>query len=89
MQPKTDFAIIPDRESIASVDRDIRFFPSETKSPQDLSLEQIETWNRDGYLGPLDVYSKSESRASERTSMACSMIRSQKARTVTQSAALI
>ena len=60
MQPQTDFAIIPDRESIASVDRDIQFFRSETNSPQVLSLQQIETWNRDGYLGPLDVYSDAE-----------------------------
>lgn len=56
MQQETDFAIIPDRESIASVDREIRFFPSDTTVPKCLSVQQIETWNRDGYLGPLDVY---------------------------------
>ena len=59
MQPTTEFAIIPDRQSIASVDRDIRFFPSATKHPQVLRPEDIETWNRDGYLGPLDVYDES------------------------------
>lgn len=54
------FAIIPDRESISSVDRDIRFFPtavrSESGRPKNLSSADIQTWNRDGYLGPLDVY---------------------------------
>lgn len=60
MQPKTDFDIIPDRKSIASVAREIRFFPSENPTPRSLSTEQIATWNRDGYLGPLDVYSAEE-----------------------------
>jgi len=56
MQQPTQFAIIPDRESIASVQRDIRFFPTANDSPGLLSPGEIETWNRDGYLGPLDVY---------------------------------
>lgn len=57
MQQQTDFAIIPDRKSIASVDREIDFFPTSNNTPQSLSPEQVETWNQDGYLGPLDVYS--------------------------------
>ncbi|MGI9474741.1 MAG: phytanoyl-CoA dioxygenase family protein [Rubripirellula sp.] len=60
MQPPTEFAIIPDRKSIASVERDIRFFPTENESPQLLTDEQIANWNRDGYLGPLDVYDSGE-----------------------------
>ncbi len=56
VQPPTEFAIIPDRDSIGTVQRDIRFFPSSNPSPQFLSQDDIETWNRDGYLGPLDVY---------------------------------
>ena len=50
------FEIIPDRQSIAKVDRDIRFFPSQVDQPQCLSVGDIEAWNRDGYLGPLDVF---------------------------------
>ena len=57
MQPQTDFDIIPDRESIATVQREIRFFPAVNDSPRALSTDDIATWNRDGYLGPLDVYS--------------------------------
>ncbi|QDT04408.1 Phytanoyl-CoA dioxygenase (PhyH) [Rubripirellula lacrimiformis] len=56
MQSTNDFAIIPDRESIATVERDIRFFPSKNETPAVLERDQIEAWNRDGYLGPLDVY---------------------------------
>lgn len=55
MKSPTQYAIIPDRQSIATVQRDIRFFPTENAAPKVLSDEQIEAWNRDGYLGPLDV----------------------------------
>ena len=58
MQPKTDFAIIPTRKSISTVEREIRFFPTDNQSPQSLSVDQIEAWNRDGYLGPLDAYDR-------------------------------
>jgi non-heme Fe2+,alpha-ketoglutarate-dependent halogenase len=56
MDQADTFAIIPDRESIATVQRDIRFFPTTNLEPQSLSAADIETWNLDGYLGPLDVY---------------------------------
>lgn len=59
MQPPANFAIIPDRAAIASVNRDIRFFPTTTTQPRTLSKSDIEAWNRDGYLGPLDVYDES------------------------------
>ena len=59
MQQPTDFAIIPDRDSIASVERDIRFFPTQNGAPKALGAEQIQSWNADGYLGPLDVYDTS------------------------------
>lgn len=55
---QTKFDIIPTLDEIASVDRDIRFFPSTTTSPRSLTISDIEDWNRDGYLGPLDVYDR-------------------------------
>jgi non-heme Fe2+,alpha-ketoglutarate-dependent halogenase len=56
MQQQTDFAIIPDRNAIASVEREIGFVSTANESPDTLSPAQAESWNRDGYLGPLDVY---------------------------------
>ncbi len=56
MQPTENFAIIPDRQSIATVEREIRFFPTVNKQPDVLTLQDIEAWNRDGYLGPLEIY---------------------------------
>ncbi len=57
---QTDFAIIPTRDEIASVEREIRFFPSTTTSPRMLSREQLASWNNDGYLAPLDVLTPDE-----------------------------
>jgi len=57
---QTDFAIIPTREEIASVERDIRFFPSSTADPQSLTPDQVCQWNEDGYLAPLDVLNSAE-----------------------------
>jgi non-heme Fe2+,alpha-ketoglutarate-dependent halogenase len=59
-QPQTDFAIIPTRDEIASVERDIRFFPAVTTAPRSLSPEQVRAWNADGYLAPLDVLNPEE-----------------------------
>ncbi len=60
MNQQTDFAIIPDRESINSVERDIRFYPTSNDSPKVLAESDIQRWNDDGYLGPLDVYDDAE-----------------------------
>lgn len=60
MQPQTDFSIIPTRESIATVERDIRFFPTVNDSPHLLTSRDLQDWNRDGYLGPLEVYDETE-----------------------------
>ena len=60
MQEKTDFAIIPDQDSIQTLDREIRFFPSECSSPKALSSEQLATWNTEGYIGPVDVFDTEE-----------------------------
>src|SRR5690606_10301385 len=60
MQQQTDFAIIPTRAEIATVEREIRFFPSSTINPQALRPEDIRAWNADGYLAPLDALSPQE-----------------------------
>ncbi|MBB3206379.1 hypothetical protein FHS27_002188 [Rhodopirellula rubra] len=62
MNDATDYAIIPDRKSIATVQREIRFFPTDNASPKVLSPDQIDAWNRDGYLGPLTVLGDSDTQ---------------------------
>ena len=56
MQPSTGFDITPDQKSIATVAREIRFFPTHNAAPVSLTTSAIETWNEEGYLGPLDLY---------------------------------
>ncbi|WP_068131422.1 phytanoyl-CoA dioxygenase family protein [Roseimaritima ulvae] len=56
MQQQTEFAIIPDREAIEKIDREIRFFPAENPAPQTLSSADITAWNASGYLAPLSAY---------------------------------
>lgn len=63
MQQQTDFAIIPEAEEIARLDRDIRFFPCETTEPKTLSNDQVELWNRAGYLSPLTVLDDGEAES--------------------------
>lgn len=60
MSKTTDFAIIPDQQAISEIDREIRFFPADTENPQKLRPEDLRHWNRDGYLGPLDLYDAEE-----------------------------
>ena len=40
--------------------RDIQFYPSTTKSPSALTLEQIESFNTDGYLKGLRIFDEVE-----------------------------
>lgn len=60
MQQRTEFDIIPNQNSIAEVEREIRFFPTENPSPRRLTATEIDRWNNDGYLGPIDLYSAEE-----------------------------
>ena len=54
------FAITPDADELESMDRDLRFYPATTKSPETLSLDQIERFNADGYVAPVDIFSPDE-----------------------------
>ncbi|WP_164102038.1 phytanoyl-CoA dioxygenase family protein [Candidatus Laterigemmans baculatus] len=60
MQQQTDFAIIPDAEEIAKLDRQIGFVPTVNPAPRTLSAEQVERWNSDGYLSPLSFLPRDE-----------------------------
>ena len=52
--------MIPTREEIATVERDIRFFPTMNPNPDVLGADQVDAWNQDGYLAPLDVLDAKE-----------------------------
>lgn len=52
------FNIVPTDEELASLDRDLRFHPTNNNDPKSLTLEQIEQYNRNGFLAPLNVYDR-------------------------------
>ena len=57
---QTEFKVLPDAEDLQKIGRDLRFHPSTTTDPQVLKREQIEEFNRDGYVRPLPIFSTTE-----------------------------
>jgi non-haem Fe2+, alpha-ketoglutarate-dependent halogenase len=51
---------IPSAEALRTVARDLRFHPSAVDHPRRLIREQIETFNRDGYLSPISLFGQKE-----------------------------
>jgi non-heme Fe2+,alpha-ketoglutarate-dependent halogenase len=54
------FQAVPDADELAKLGRDLRFHPVRNDRPQVLTREQIEAFNRDGYLRPFRIYSDAE-----------------------------
>ena len=47
-------------DAIPEMNRDLRFFPVETQNPQALTKEQIDQYNAQGYIFPIDLFSEEE-----------------------------
>ena len=54
------FSIVPTEEELLAIDRDLRFHPVSNQNPKALLPAQVEHFNRDGYVAPLDVYKTEE-----------------------------
>lgn len=63
MQIPAQFKTIPSHEQIARMERDLRFHPSPVTDPKTLTREQVETFNRDGYLKGFRIFSPEEMAA--------------------------
>ena len=50
----------PTQEELAALDRDLRFHPAPAAAGEKLSAEQLESYNREGYLLPFRVFSDAE-----------------------------
>lgn len=55
-----EFRVIPTDDEMASLKRDLTFCPADPQRAATLSAEQIATYNRDGFVRPIDIYSSSE-----------------------------
>lgn len=52
--------LFPEEDRLTQMNRDFRFHPAVTTNPQALTREQIEAFNRDGYISPLNLFSEAE-----------------------------
>jgi non-heme Fe2+,alpha-ketoglutarate-dependent halogenase len=52
-------AVLTD-DDLKKLDRDLRFHPATNENPKVLTKSQVDGFNKDGYVAPLDVYSSSE-----------------------------
>ena len=60
MAATKDFRIIPEDSELASIQRDLKFYPSTVTHPQTLTREQVAGYNRDGYVAPIRIFSAEE-----------------------------
>lgn len=60
MNKTPKFTIIPDESELAQQERDLRFHPASVDAPKSLSPEQVEQFNRDGYLRPFPLLDATE-----------------------------
>lgn len=54
------FKTIPQHEELQQIERDLRFHPSPVTEPAVLTREQVEQFNREGYLRPFRIFSAEE-----------------------------
>lgn len=57
---QTDFKIIPGQTELERIERDLRFHPALTRQPRTLTPDQIEQFNRDGYIRGIRIFSGAE-----------------------------
>lgn len=50
------YSIVPTDEQLASLERDLAFYPVHNPAPKKLTQQQIEDYNRQGFLAPLNAY---------------------------------
>lgn len=58
------FSIVPDEDELASLGRDLRFHSVDSqRSLNVLNSQQIDQYNTDGYVAPIDIFSAEEIRS--------------------------
>ena len=60
MNPPITFNAIPGQDDLTAVERDLSFHPSTNASPRILTREQVEQFNREGFLKPFRIFSEAE-----------------------------
>ena len=60
MTAPTTFKAVPTAEELAALNRDLRFHPVVNPHPQSLAPEQVDQFNREGYLKPFRIFDDRE-----------------------------
>ena len=60
MNPPTTFRAVLGTDELAEIPRDLSFHPCTNPAPKVLAREQIDRFNRDGYLMPFRIFSEAE-----------------------------
>lgn len=60
MTQATQFKVIPGQTDLQEIPRDLRFQPSTVELPHTLSREQVATYNRDGFLQGIRIFTVEE-----------------------------
>lgn len=56
MNDAPTFKMVPDQSELAELEREFRFFPCENATPKRLTVDQIEQFNRDGFLTGIRIF---------------------------------
>lgn len=54
------FSVIPTEDELNAIGRDLRFHPTQNAHPKVLTTAQVDNFNKNGYVAPLDVYTSNE-----------------------------
>jgi hypothetical protein len=60
MSATTDFKVIPSSAELETIQRDLTFRPADVSRARTLTAAQIEGYNKDGFVKPIEVYSPDE-----------------------------
>jgi hypothetical protein len=60
MTAPTTFKAVPTQEELAALNRDLRFHPVANPNPKALTADQIDRFNREGYLKPFRIFDETE-----------------------------
>lgn len=60
MSAPSTFQPVPGQDDLQQISRDLSFHPSATAEPKVLTREQLEHYNQNGYIKPLDIFTARE-----------------------------
>ena len=60
MYSQDDFKVLPNQEQLSQLERDLKFHPSTGDNLQVLTADEIERYNRDGYLKGYQIFDPAE-----------------------------